>query len=102
MKTFYLVYNGRGRGRDGKFYRRTFVKKLVFPSKLVVRPKILKIYKDKFTENVIVEIGWMGRHKYRGGVTYPREHFKTVVLGETARDIKLTTRPPKGPKIDRK
>lgn len=97
---WYLVYEGRGKGRDGKFYRRIFVKKLNLPS--TIKPKITKKYRDKVTENVLVNISYSKPQRYRGGVRHLRRRRVTIVLGETARKIRLTTKPPKGPKIDRR
>ena len=105
---WYIVYKAYARARDGKLYRRTYVKKLrnLLGKRLIGRPRIIEIRYDPETDHYLVDIAYKVRHKYRGRVTHPREHVFTVVIaqgkGHRVKGIRLTRHPPKGPKIDRK
>ena len=100
--TWYMVYKGKGRGRDGKLYSRVFVKKLRL-GRIVGKPKIAGIMRDS-TAHTLVDIIYKKMHTYRGGARHARMYKTTIVLGQYVNrgSIRLTQHPPKKPKIDRK
>ena len=105
---WYIVYKARARARDGSLYMRTYVRKLrnLLGKRLIGRPKLSRLFYDKTTDHYLVDVFYVVRHKYRGGIKHLRDHRFTVVLaqgkGARIKNVRLTQNPPSGPKIDRR
>jgi len=96
---YYIVYRGRQRYRDGSERPRVRVKKL--RGKGIKNPRIVSKHYE--AGDLWVTIEYTKRVRTRGGHYVERKFKRDVHLGKGSREsVRLTTRPPKGPKIDRR
>jgi len=98
-RTYYIVYRGLQRYRNGKIKPRIRVRKI---RNVEGRPKIV----DKRIQggDLWVTIKAPQVYTLRNGKKVKRIRVRDIHLGraKTTRGVKITTKPPKGPKIDRK
>jgi len=98
-QTYYIVYQGVQRYRDGSVKPRTRVKKV---HNVEGKPKIAS--KRIQRGELWVTIEAPQTYTLRNGRKTKRIRRRDIHLGraKNTRNVRLTTRPPKGPKIDRK
>jgi len=97
--TWYVVYEGRQRYRDGSVRPRVRVRELRgVPDS--ARPRIISQHFE--AGDLWVTIEYRKRVRTRGGHYVVRTFRRDVHLGKGVRgSARLTRRPPKGPKVDR-
>ena len=100
-RDFYIVYRGLQRYRDGSVKPRTRVRKL---RNVDGRPRI--VGKRVINGELWVDVEIPQRYTARDGSKYTRKVVRSVHLGRVksvrAARPRLTTKPPKGPKVDRR
>jgi len=98
-KTYYIVYTGVQRYRDGSVRPRTRVKKI---RNVEGRPRV--VGKKLRDGDLFVTIEALQVYTLRNGRKVKRKRVRDIHLGKAKRGtkVRVTTKPPKGPKIDRK
>ena len=98
-RTYYIVYRGVQRYRNGKVKPRTRVRKI---RNVEGRPKI--VGKRIQGGDLWVTIKAPQTYTLRNGRKVKRVKVRDIHLGKatSTRSVRITTKPPKGPKIDRK
>ena len=98
-KTYYLVYTGVQRYRDGSVRPRTRVKKI---RNVEGRPRV--VGKKLRDGELFVTVEADQVYTLRNGRKVKRKRVRDIHLGRAKRGtkVRVTVKPPKGPKVDRK